>query len=66
MVPVRLFIDEGSLPGINVPRSVSNLENFQRLLILNLDSNCIEDDNTFPHILTLETLWLNSNKVSAS
>lgn len=40
------------------------MEKFQKLKVLNLDSNIIEDDNKFPRIETLETLWLNSNKVS--
>jgi len=45
-------------------KCVCNLENFQKLVVLNLDSNCIEDFNVFPRISTLETLWLNSNRIS--
>jgi len=45
-------------------KSVSNLDKFQKLKMLNCDNNLIEDENYFPHIGTLETLCLNSNKIT--
>jgi len=68
LIPVELAQFADSCTDLTITfcllKSVSHLENFQKLVLLNLDSNCIEDDNSFPVIPTLETLWLNSNKIS--
>jgi len=45
-------------------KKVSNLSQFTKLQVLNLDNNEIEDSNDFPKIESLETLWLNNNKIT--
>jgi len=45
-------------------RSISNLSLFTKLSVLVLDNNQIGDDNHFPSILNLETLWVNHNKIT--
>jgi hypothetical protein len=44
-------------------RTINNLSKFTKLVILVLDNNNIGDDNEFSFIPTLETFWVNNNKV---
>jgi len=45
-------------------KQVSNLEKFTKLSTLILDSNELDNNQDFPEILQLETLWINNNKIT--
>lgn len=50
--------------SFNRLRNVNGLEKFVQLRDLILDNNELADDVTFPHINTLDTLFLNKNRIT--
>lgn len=56
-------IKELTVCSCEIP-TINNLSKFTKLVILVLDNNNIGDDNEFSFIPTLETFWVNNNKIS--